>query len=85
MYHGMQVKVRMKNGATFMLHNVTEVHYNYPSFFEDSFGTQVAYESDIHQDGHTFKIVDIVEFEVIPEEQKHETTYEEIVWIRSEV
>jgi hypothetical protein len=45
------------------LHNVTEVHYRYPSLL----GDKVAFESDIHGTGITYYIADVCEFEVRPE------------------
>lgn len=59
---GMQVKISFGVWAIpTVLRNVTEIHYNYPSSYAGE--ARVAFESDIHQTGCTYKISDIEEFE----------------------
>ena len=44
-----------------VLRNVTEIHYNYPSTYQGD--ARIAFESDIHSTGCTYKISDIEQFE----------------------
>ena len=60
MSYGNKVWIRFKNGNEVTLHNVTEIHYNYPS---SSGNISTAFESDIHGTGITYSMNDIVEFE----------------------
>ena len=59
---GMKVTVKIGSWAIpQVLRNVTEIHYRYPSSYAGE--ARVAFESDIHQTGCTYKISDIEEFE----------------------
>ena len=59
---GMQVKISFGVWAIpTVLRNVTEIHYNYPSFFPAD--ARIAFESDIHSTGCTYNLSDIEEFE----------------------
>lgn len=59
---GMQVKISVGGWATpTVLRNVTEIHYRYPSTYQGD--ARIAFESDIHSTGCTYKISDIEEFE----------------------
>lgn len=59
---GMQVKISFGVWAIpVVLRNVTEIHYRYRSFSPDD--DSIAFESDIHSTGCTYKISDIEEFE----------------------
>lgn len=65
---GMDVTVRYKAGvfgmgeATEVYHNVTEVHFGYPS----SLGLRIAFESGIHGTGAAYNMLDIAEMKVVP-------------------
>ena len=59
---GMKVTVKLGSWAIpTVLRNVTEIHYRYPSSYAGE--ARVAFESDIHQTGCTYKVSDIEEFE----------------------
>lgn len=61
---GMSVKIAFSTTSKFVrkatLHNITEIHYNYRRTRKAG---RVAFESDIHQTGITYDLVDIAEFE----------------------
>lgn len=62
---GMSVQITFSTtgcfaGGTATLHNVTEIHYNYPSARK---AVRIAFESDIHHTGFTYDLTDIAEFE----------------------
>jgi len=59
---GMTVKATMVNGEVLVFNNVTEVHYCYPS----SVSKSLAFESDIHGTGCTYRVELVTEFEVRP-------------------
>ena len=60
---GMQVKISFGVWAfPTILRNVTEIHYRYPSTYPDG-ESRIAFESDIHSTGCTYKVSDIEEFE----------------------
>lgn len=66
---GILVKVRFNDdsvmlGANVTYHNVTEIHYLYPSPLGQH---RVAFESDIHSTGVTWELDQIAEFEAFPE------------------
>jgi len=63
--YGFNVKIKYKNGTEEMRNNVTEIHYNYPSAFNNIIGKSVAFESDIHSTGGTIPAGIIKEFEAI--------------------
>ena len=57
MNYGFNIKIKLKDGTEEVLHNITEIHYNYG-------GTKrIAFESDIFATGITIEIKDIGEFE----------------------
>ena len=59
---GMKVTVKFGSWAIpEVLRNVTEIHYRYPSSYDGE--ARVAFESDIHSTGCTYKVSDIEEFE----------------------
>lgn len=59
---GMQVKISFGVWALpTVLRNVTEIHYRYPSSYQGD--ARIAFESDIHSTGCTYKVSDIEEFE----------------------
>lgn len=59
---GMQVKINFGVWALpTVLRNVTEIHYRYPSSYQGD--ARIAFESDIHSTGCTYKVSDIEEFE----------------------
>ena len=68
---GMNVNVTYKIGGGIVFHNVTEVHYNFPSEISKILGMQVAIESDIHGTGTCLFVKDIQEFDVVPATYKH--------------
>lgn len=58
----MQVKISFGVWALpTVLRNVTEIHYRYPSSYQGD--ARIAFESDIHSTGCTYKVSDIEEFE----------------------
>lgn len=64
---GLNVKIKFKKSSPFgeveeIYHNVTEIHYLYPTLLEDK---KVAFESDIHGNGITHNVDYIKEFEAI--------------------
>jgi hypothetical protein len=60
---GCCAKIIFHSGSVICCRNVTEIHYNYPSPATEILGPSVAFESDIHRNGCTFKIKDIASFE----------------------
>ena len=54
---GFDVEISFNEGNKFVLHNITEIHYNFRG------STYVAFESEIHETGYTFQIGKIKEFE----------------------
>ena len=64
--YGFDVKIKYRNGRKETRHNITEIHYNYPSAFGDS----IAFESDIHGTGGTIQIGEIKEFEAVMTQKK---------------
>ena len=67
---GNDVTIRHKQFGKLILHNVTEIHYRYP----DPLGWQkIAFESDIHNTGITYDVVDVLEFESKVATKKHES------------
>jgi hypothetical protein len=59
---GFDVNVRFKSGVSHVFHNVTEIHYNFPS--DNPFpGAQLALESDVHAQGIVQDLDRIAEFE----------------------
>lgn len=59
---GMKVTISFGSWAIpTVLRNVTEIHYRYPSSYLG--GVRIAFESDIHSTGCTYKLSDIEEFE----------------------
>jgi hypothetical protein len=62
---GMDVRIRFALKGLYgqtetVLHNVTEIHYCYPSVLHEF---RIAFESDVHGTGYTYKLSDIAEFE----------------------
>ena len=76
MNFGMKVKLwHNLQGRTTMetLRNVTEVHYNYRRRNKSVPGeVMVAFESDIHSTGNTYRLASIVEFEAVLETERAE-------------
>lgn len=69
--YGMQVKLAFTPASglsNMILHNVTEIHYCYPT----TLGKKVGFESDVHSTGSTLYVLDIKEMEITPEETKAE-------------
>ena len=62
---GFNVRIRFVDGKEETLHNVTEIHYAFPSLVEHILGKEVAFESSIHSTGVTYPISKIAEFEAI--------------------
>lgn len=74
MNFGFNVEIKLggafgDNEKPVILNNVTEIHYHYPSPVAPS----VAFESDIHGTGQTYRIDDVVEFEAKLAERKEES------------
>lgn len=71
--YGIACDIKFVSGARIVLRNVTEIHYNYnrkePAMVA-LMGPQIAFESDIHQSGNTFRVSDIAEFETFGETEK---------------
>lgn len=66
MNYGMNVKITFKKksvykGAVEVCHNVTEIHYSFPSV--TGLRSATAFESDIHGTGCNYMNEDIKEFE----------------------
>lgn len=64
---GMDVRIKFKKDSPLgefeeMRHNVTEIHYNFPSI---GVKQSVAFESDVHGTGGTIPIEYIEEFEAV--------------------
>ncbi|HEB13354.1 MAG TPA: hypothetical protein ENI13_00055 [candidate division CPR3 bacterium] len=68
--YGFNVWIKHKDGTEETRHNVTEIHYNYPSAIRTVVGVQVAFESDIHGTGGTIPLSRIVEFEAVLAKKK---------------
>lgn len=77
--HGMKVRLwHNLEGKTVMemLRNVTGIHYNYRRRYkyrhviDDE--VMVAFESDVHGTGGTYRLATVVEFEAVPETEKAE-------------
>lgn len=69
---GQNVTVKFKKDSVSgefetVLHNVTEIHYNYRESF-DNF--MIAFESDIHGTGVTYRFNEIFSFEAIQADKK---------------
>ena len=60
---GMRVMARHAAFGRMEFHNVTEVHYKYPSLDKN----RVAFESNIHGTGATYSTHNILEMEIVPE------------------
>ena len=60
MNYGSNIKIKLKDGTEDILHNITEIHYNYGSVNGEK---RIAFESDIFATGITMFIKDIEEFE----------------------
>lgn len=71
MNFGMRVRIEFSEGSGLgkgiALRNVTEIHFNYPSPFGE---VKIAFESDIHKTGLTYRIGQIDEFETNLETKK---------------
>jgi hypothetical protein len=50
------------NHDTAILRNITEIHYNYNSYFHIT-DNRIAFESDLHHTGITYNLSDLLEFE----------------------
>ena len=57
---GFRVRLHLKRMPPQILHNVTEIHWNYRE-------GRVAFESDIHGTGITYDTQDVIEFEAVLE------------------
>lgn len=59
----------------FFYRNVTEIHYNFKQneTIKELTGIQIAFESDIHGTGATWRISRLVEFETSAETEKAES------------
>jgi len=73
---GMDVRMRFRPESIYgaesqTLHNVTEIHYGYPSYVGEP--VRVAFESDVHSCGFTYDAIDIAEFEAVPAQEVAET------------
>ena len=69
LWHNLEGAIVLEN-----LRNVTEVHYNYRR--RNKFGpgeVMIAFESDIHKTGITYRLASIVEFEAVLETGKAES------------
>ncbi len=62
----MNIVITFNDGTIRTLNNITEIHYN----FEGS--NQIAFESDIHSHGMNIYTNTIKEFEVVPDNKRHE-------------
>ena len=69
--HGMTVILQYKDGTIKLCQNVTEVHWRFRSEYNSVFGPSVAIESDIHSEGFTHPIEDIVLCTIRPADKKH--------------
>ncbi len=75
--HGMKVRLWHNlegETVTETLRNVTEIHYNYRR--RNKFGpgeVMVAFESDVHGTGGTYRLATIVEFEATTEAEVAES------------
>lgn len=71
---GCKIKIKFTKESPFFkagceidtLRNVTEIHYKYPSIVKN----QIAFESDIHRTGMTYRTKWIKEFETKLENKK---------------
>ena len=68
---GMTVFVQLVDGTMMLLQNVTEVHWRFKSEYTSAIGPSVAIESDIHREGFTHPISDIVLCTIRPADMKH--------------
>lgn len=68
-FYGVAVDLRLTRGRRLILRNVTEIHYNFESAFK-ALGPQIAFESNVHQDGMTYPMKSVVEFETHGETEK---------------
>ena len=69
LWHNLEGKTVMET-----LRNATEVHYNYRR--RNKFGpgeVMIAFESNIHGTGITYRLATVVEFEVVPETELAES------------
>ena len=69
--HGMTVILQYKDGTIKICQNVTEVHWRFKSEYTSAIGPSVAIESDIHREGFTHPISDIVLCTIRPADMKH--------------
>ena len=66
-------KPNKKYSGTWMLRNVTEVHYLYDKYLDE---TRVAFESDIHDTGRTNEVNDIEQIIIQCSDKKYENFWE---------
>ena len=66
---GMTVFVQLVDGTMMLLQNVTEVHWRFKADWRS--GERVAFESDVHSEGFTHPISDIVLCTIRPADMKH--------------
>lgn len=77
MNNGIDVKITFTNDHESIYHNITEIHYNYRNGLidhstpKDSFLREIciAFESDIHQNGYTYPMAEILEFSTTPSKE----------------
>ena len=66
---GMTVFVQLVDGTMMLLQNVTEVHWRFKADWRS--GERVAFESDVHREGFTHAVDDIVLCTMRPADKRH--------------
>jgi len=64
--YGMNVVLKHRLFGIVDLYNVTKIHWGYRNRPIHDNAPRVLFESDIHNTGNTYKIADILGFEVLP-------------------
>ena len=71
---GINVTIKLLDGnnelVTDHYHNITEIHYNYSNFGRVP-SHRIAFESDIHYNGISHPINQVIEFETEPAQEIH--------------
>ena len=66
---GLTVFVQLVDGTMWLMQNVTEVHWRFKADWRS--GERVAFESDVHSQGFTHEVSDILVCTMRPADKRH--------------